>query len=142
MTHFELVTLKGVKVREDVYEVLLPTPEGIIGVFANHAPLVSTTTNGIVSVRLESNHPDDMLEHYAVNAGGVIEIGNDTVRVLVDEADNSKDIDEKEATLAYEHAKKLASEARDQKSLDEAMSSLDRQAVRLQVANLKRRKTH
>ncbi len=139
MVNFELVTLKGVKHREQVYEVLLPTPDGQIAVFANHAPLVSITKTGIISVRREANHPDDMLEHYAVSANGVIEIGADTVRVLVDEADHSRDVDEKEAQAALENAKQLAREARDKQSLDQAMQAIDRYSVRLKLSELKRR---
>lgn len=138
MISFELVTLKGVALREQVYEVLLPTPQGQIAVFDNHAPLVSTTAHGIVFVRKQANHPDDMLDSYAVNAGGVIDIGDNTVRVLVDEADHSSEIDEKAAEEAYEKAKKLAADARDQQSLDEALSAIDREAVRLKLAGLRR----
>ncbi len=140
MIHFELVTLKGLKHRETVYEVLLPTPEGQIAVFKDHAPLVTLTSSGMILVRREANHPEDMLERYAVNAGGVIEIADNKIRVLVDEADASDDIDAAEAQAAYEHAKKLVAEAGDEQSLEQAVSNLDRQAVRLKLADLKRRK--
>lgn len=140
MVHFELVTLKGIKHREKVYEVLLPTPEGQIAVFKDHAPLVTLTDNGIILVRKQQNHPEDMLERYAVNAGGVIEIAEDNIRVLVDEADRSEDINETEAKEAYELAKKLVAEAGDEQSLEQAVANLDRQAVRLKLADLKRRK--
>ncbi len=140
MIYFELVTLTGIVLKEKVFQVSLPTPDGLIAIYKDHAPLVSVTTNGVISVRRESNHPDDMLEQYAINAGGVIEIANDTVRVLVDEADNGKDIDEKQAQAAYDHAKKLAAEAGDEESLEKAMNNLDRETVRLKLAELKRRK--
>lgn len=138
MITFELVTLAGVKHREQVHEVLLPTPEGQIAVFANHAPLVTVTSHGIIHVRREANHPDDMLKDYAVNAGGVIEINDNSVRVLVDEAEQAQEIDEKQAAEALEKAKQLAKQARDQKSLDEALSMLDRQTTRLKIAELRR----
>lgn len=140
MIYFELVTLTGIVLKEKVFQVSLPTPDGLIAIYKDHSPLVSVTTNGVISVRREPNHPDDMLEQYAINAGGVIEIANDTVRVLVDEADNGKDIDEKQAQAAYDHAKKLAAEAGDEESLEKAMNNLDRETVRLKLAELKRRK--
>ena len=139
MIQFELVTLSGIKHHEMVHEALLPTPEGIIAVFEHHAPLVSITKSGIVSLRREANHPDDMLEHYAVSANGVIEIQNDTVRVLVDEADHSRDVDEKLAAAALAHAQQLAREAKDKQSLDQAMQAIDRHTVRLKLSELKRR---
>lgn len=137
MITFELVTLTGTKYSHEVYEVRLPTPDGEIGVFPNHMPLVTIATPGIILVRPKSNTPDDLMEVFATN-GGVIEISDNKVRVLVDEADNAEDINEKEAQEAYERAKKLKQEAKDQLSLDEAQKLMDRTAVRLKVAELKK----
>lgn len=137
---FELVTLDGTKFSEEVYEVVLPTSDGYIAVFPNHMPLVSLAGAGVISVRLKPGDDDTKLEHYATN-GGVIEIGENVVRVLVvDEADHADEINEQEAQKAYEEANKLAREARDTVSLEHAQSLVDRQATRLRVAELKRRK--
>lgn len=139
MIKFKLVTLGGVKFDEDVSEVILPTLDGYIGVLTNHMPLVSVATTGIISVRKNSNDPDDFMEHFASN-GGVIEVSNNVLSVLVDEADHADDISEQEAQAALERAKKLKSEAKDEISLEKAQSLIDRSAVRIQVAGLKRRK--
>lgn len=138
MVHFELVTLSGIKLSESVYEVKLPTPQGLIAVYKNHAPLVSIATTGIITVRKKENTPDDLQENYAIDSG-VIEISNDTVRVLVDEADKDTEISAKEAEEALQRAKKLREEAKDQVSLDKAQSLVDRQASRLKIAELRRR---
>ena len=138
MINLELVTLTGVKLKETVHEVLLPTPQGIIAVFKDHAPLVSTAVTGVISVRRKDNHPDDMMEHYAIDSG-VIEITDNNVKVLVDEADKDSEVSAKEAEEALKRAKQLRSEARDQVSLDKAQFLVDRQASRLRVAELKRR---
>lgn len=134
----ELVTLTGLKFSEDVYQVILPTSTGTISVFPNHMPLVSLAIPGIISVRKARNVADDDMEHYATN-GGVIEIGNDYVRVLVDEADHADEIVESEARSALERAQKLRDEAKDTVSLERAQALIDRQAVRLKVAELRRR---
>jgi F-type H+-transporting ATPase subunit epsilon len=139
MIHFELVSLTGKKFSDSVHEVMLPTPGGYIAVFRHHAPLVSIATQGIISIRHKENHPDDMLEHFATN-GGVIEIADNTVRVLVDEADSGEDVNEEEIKEALERAKQLRAEAKDQVSLDKAQQLIDRSTVRLKVADLKRRK--
>lgn len=139
MVKFELVTLNGVKYSEEAYEVQLPTPQGYVGIFPHHAPLVTLAVPGVISVRTKQNQPDDQMEHFATN-GGVIEVSDDTIRVLVDEADAAEEINEAEIQKALEHAQKLRAEAKDQVSLDHAQSLIDRQAVRLQVAGLKRRR--
>ncbi len=138
MIKIELVTLSGVKLSETVYEVLLPTMEGQIGVLPGHMALVSVATPGVIFVRKEATTRDDMMEAYATN-GGVIEIENDTLRVLVDEADHAEEISEAEAQKALDLAIKMKTEAKDQVSLEKAQTLIDRQAVRLQVAGLRRR---
>ena len=139
MIHFQLVSLDGVKLDTEAYEVLLPTLEGEIGVMPGHMPLISAATHGVVSVRHKSSDKDDMMEHFAIS-GGVIEVADNTLRVLVDEADHADEISEAEAQKAFDLAQKMKREAKDQVSLQHAQSLMDRQAVRLQVAGLKRRK--
>lgn len=139
MVHLELITLTGVKLRESVHEVMLPTPDGVIAVFKDHAPLVTIASTGVISVRKKPDHPDDMMERYVVDRG-IIEIANDTVRVLVDEADKDSEVVAKEAEEALARAKKLRSEARDQVSLEKAQSLVDRETSRLKIAELKRRR--
>jgi len=134
----ELVTLGGVKASDDVYEVILPTMDGQIGVLPGHMPLVSVAKNGVVSVRKNANDNDNQMEHFAVS-GGVIEVDNNVLRILVDEADGADEINEAEAQAAFDRAQKLKLEAKDQVSLEQAQSLIDRQAVRLQVAGLRRR---
>lgn len=137
MIHFELVTLQGIKFKQNVFEVQLPTTEGLIGVFKNHAPLVAMAVPGIVTIRHKEGEPDDMQEHVAIN-GGVVEISEDNVRVLVDEADLAEEINEKEIKEAHERALKLRAEAKDQVSLAHAQSLIERTSVRLKVAELRR----
>ncbi len=138
MIHFELVTLDGTKFGEDVYEVVLPTPQGYIGIFPQHMPLVSIATPGVITIRRQQNDPDVKLEYFATN-GGVIEVLDNAVRVLADEADREDEINEAEAQKAFERAERLRSEAKSQVEIDKAQNLMDRQAVRLQVAGLRRR---
>jgi F-type H+-transporting ATPase subunit epsilon len=139
MLNFQLVSLDGTKFSEEVFEVQLPTPDGIIGVFPGHSPLVSLAKTGVVTIRRHEGDNDLKLEHFAIN-GGVIEISDNRIRLLVDEADAEDDINQAEAQKAFERAQQLKRDATDQVSLDKAQSLLDRQAVRLKVADLRRHK--
>ena len=137
MFKFRLVSLSGVQFDDEVYEVLLPTLEGEIGVLAGHMPLVSVAKTGIISVRREQRTPDSELEYFATN-GGVIEVVDGELHVLVDEADHADDINEAEAEAAFQRAQQMKAEAQDEVSLEHAQQLVDRHAVRLQVASLKR----
>jgi F-type H+-transporting ATPase subunit epsilon len=136
--NFQLVTLLGVKVEADVYEVILPTAAGEIAVFPGHEPLVSIAVPGAIAVRHAKGDADDKLEYFAIS-GGVIEVSPESLKVLVDEADSGEDIIEAESKAALERALKLKGEAKDQVELEKASALVDRHAVRLKVADLRRR---
>lgn len=136
--NFQLVTLLGVKVDADVYEVILPTKDGEIAVFPGHEPLVSIAVPGAIAVRYTKGDSDEKLEYFAIS-GGVIEVSPESLKVLVDEADHGEDIVEAESKAALERALKLQGEAKNQVELEKASALVDRHAVRLKVADLRRR---
>jgi F-type H+-transporting ATPase subunit epsilon len=135
----ELITLLGEKLNKDVYEVILPTADGEISVFPSHEPLVTIAVPGVIGVRYERTDPDEMLDYFAIS-GGVIEISGDKVRVLVDEAESGEDIVESESKAALERALALRESAGSQVELEKAHQLVDRHAVRLKVAELRRRR--
>ena len=141
LVHFELVTLSGTKFGEEVYEVILPTPDGEIAILPGHIPLVSLAAPGVIVIRRHSTDPDSKLEYFATN-GGAIEVVGNKVRVLVDEADREEEINEQEAQKAFDRARQLAKEATSTLELSQAQSLMDRHAVRIKVAGLRRRKHH
>ncbi len=138
MFHFQLVSLSGKQFDEDVYEVILPTKDGEIGVLQDHMPLVSVADTGVIAVRRNAKDADREREYFATN-GGAIEVSDNTLRVLVDEADMADNINEAETQAALERAEKMKAEAKDEVSLEHAQQLVDRHAVRLHVAGLKRR---
>lgn len=133
----ELTTLLGIKLDAEVYEVMLPTRDGEIAVFPGHEPLVTIAVPGAIAVRHKKS--DNDLEYYAIS-GGIIEVNNTRVRVLVDEAEHGEDIIEAESKAALERAMELRQKAASQVELDKAHQLIDRHAVRLKVADLHRRK--
>lgn len=136
--NFELVTLDGVKFQADVYSVTLPTAAGQITVLPDHEPLLSQLVPGVITIRRQKSDPDYHLEHYAT-FGGVVEIRHSSVRVLVDEAAAGEEVNLAEAQKAHDEALRLRQNAKTQVELEHAQALVDRQAVRLQVADLKRR---
>lgn len=134
----QLVTLEGIQLDTDVYEVQLPTAAGPIGVFPGHEPLVSIATPGAITVRYNKGDSDNKLDFFAIG-GGVIDIDQKRVKVLVDEADRGEDIVEAESKAALEKAIKLRDSAKNQVELEKAHQLVDRHMVRLKVADLRRR---
>lgn len=134
----QLITLLGTKVDREVYEVVLPTADGEIGVYPGHEPLVSLAVPGAIAFRQEKSGPHSDFDYYAIT-GGVIEITPDLVKVLVDEADSGEDIIEAETKAALERAIQMRDSATDQLEVEKAHQLVDRHAIRLRVADLHRR---
>lgn len=134
----ELITLSGPKVDSEVYEVILQTADGEIAVFPGHERLVTLAENGVVSIRRKKGDRSEDMEHFAT-FGGVVEIAPDHIRILVDEADTADEILEEEATRALKAAQEMKASAKDAVELAKAQQLIDRHAVRLKVAGLRRR---
>ncbi|HWT40659.1 MAG TPA: ATP synthase F1 subunit epsilon [Dongiaceae bacterium] len=139
--HLQLITLEGVSVDEDIYELMAPTEAGDIAVFPGHEPLVTLAAPGALAVRNAKGDSDDELEYFAIS-GGIIEITPTSIRVLVDEADHGDDIIEAESKAALDRAMRLRDEAKNQIELEQAHELIDRHTVRLRVAELMRRRRH
>jgi F-type H+-transporting ATPase subunit epsilon len=134
-----LITLLGIKIDQSAYELIIPTAAGEIAVFPGHEPLVTLAVPGAIAVRYHKGDPDTDLEYFAIS-GGVIEISQTAVRVLVDEADHGDDIIEAESKAALARAIDLRDNATNQVELEKAHQLVDRHTVRLKVADLHRRR--
>lgn len=139
MFSFELVTLSGVKFGQEVYEVILPTPDGQIAIFPDHMPLISLVSAGVISIRHSQGDMDSKMDDYAIN-GGIVEIDDKRIRVLVDEADHSSEILEAEVADALKRAKDMEKTSEDQVSLDKARQQVQLAQARLHLAELKNRR--
>jgi F-type H+-transporting ATPase subunit epsilon len=135
----KLVTLSGTKLDQEIYEILIPTVDGDIGVFPDHEPLVTLARSGVLEVRKQKTDPDDHIDLLAIS-GGIVEIDGKNVTILVDEADHGEDIIEAESEKALERALKMRDEANDEIELEKAQQLVDRHTVRLKVADLRRRR--
>jgi F-type H+-transporting ATPase subunit epsilon len=134
----ELITLTGERFSDTVYTVILPAIDGEISVFPDHEALVTLAAPGVIAVRRRKSDPDSAMEYFATT-GGVIEIEEGRVRVLVDEADHGDDVIEAESQKALDRALAMRDAAGDQVELEKAQQLIDRQRTRLKVAELRRR---
>jgi len=135
--NLKLVTFGGVKLDEMVYSVTIPTIDGEISVLPSHEPLVTVARDGVITVRRTKETQEE--EFFAIS-GGVVEIDQTGVRILVDEADHGDDIIEAETQAALERAIAARDNADDQIEREKAKQLIDRHLVRLKVADLQRHK--
>ena len=135
----KLVTLAGMQLNDEVYEVIIPTIDGEISVYPDHEPLVTVAKEGVVTVQREKNDSEAHREYFAIS-GGIVEITGKTVKILVDEADHGENIIEAETQAALERAIAMRDNASSDIELDKAHQLIDRHMVRLKVADLQRRR--
>lgn len=137
MIHLQLITLSGHAIDKEIFELFVPTTAGAIAINQDHAPLLGAIAPGVLYIRHNKADKDADREQFGVY-GGTIEVLNNNITVLVDEVDTPEDVVHDEAEAAYKRAVELKSKAKDAVSIAEAQAVMDRQAVRLKLASLKK----
>ena len=138
MFQLQIITLSGVFRDKEVFEVQVPTTAGSIVINGGHAPLVSSIKPGVLTVIYKRGDREDQQEKVGVYEG-TVEVLHNVVNILVDEVDTPEDYNEAEAEKALARAKEMTEKAGSSVALAEAQSMMDRSAVRLQLASLKKR---
>lgn len=76
--------------------LVVPAEMGEMGIFPNHAPLITTIKPGAIRLKV----PDQKQEELIYVSSGILEIQAQVVTILSDTAIRAKDIDEKQAIEA------------------------------------------
>jgi F-type H+-transporting ATPase subunit epsilon len=115
--------------------VLAPGSEGELGILPHHAPLLTTLDIG--ELRVRRNNVDEGI----FIGGGFLEVNDNVVTVLADDAERSANIDEERALEARKRAAALL-ERRDlsEEAATMAAAELQRAAGRIRVAEIQRRR--
>jgi len=96
--HLEIVTSERTVFEGEVDQVTVPGGDGVMGVLANHAPVLSTLRPGELRIRRGSR-----VEEYAVG-GGFVDIHDNKVIILADSAERADEIDAARAEAARKRA--------------------------------------
>lgn len=137
MIRLQLITLTGQLVDKDIHELVVPTTAGEIVINGGHAPLLAAVAPGVLALRETKQTPVSGREQFGVY-DGTVEVLNNTVTVLVDEVDTPEDVTAQDAEAAIKRAQELKAKAGNAVSLAEAQAMIDRQEVRLKLAELKK----
>jgi F-type H+-transporting ATPase subunit epsilon len=118
--------------------VVAPAVMGEVGIYPNHAPLISRIKPGAVRIKL----PDQAEEMVIFVSGGILEVQPGVITVLADTAIRALDLDEAKAL----EAKKAAEEAMKDKSSNvdyaRAQAELAEAMAQLHAIQRLRKKTH
>ena len=106
--------------------VVLPGESGDLGIYPNHAPLITTIKAG--SVRIKGKNTDD--ENHIFVAGGILEVQPSVITVLADTAIRAEDLDEAKALDARrkaEDALKIAADKKEKATVEAELAMLTAQ---------------
>lgn len=117
--HFEFVSPETVLFSGEVDQVDLPGAEGDMGIFADHAPMVTTLRPGIVTViRGSTREP-------IVITGGFAEVGPAGLTILADRAVARADFDTAMLAAEIKDAEEDVTDATDPALRDKLVQHLD-----------------
>ena len=125
--HFEFVSPENVLFSGEVDQVDLPGAEGDMGIFAEHAPMVTTLRPGIVTVFRGG------AREAIVITGGFAEVGPAGLTILADRAVARADFDMQMLATEIKHAEEDVADATDQAVRDKLVRHLE-QLKALQAA--------
>jgi F-type H+-transporting ATPase subunit epsilon len=124
---FEFVSPENVPFSGEVDQVDLPGAEGDMGIFAGHAPMVTTLRPGIVTIfRGSTREP-------VVITGGFAEVGPGGLTILADRAVARADFDMATLVAEIKDAEEDTADATDHALRDKLVRHLD-QLKALQAA--------
>jgi len=130
--HVEIVTQTGSVFSNDADEVVAPGGEGQLGILPNHAPLMTTLTIG--ALHIKRNGGEDTL----FVGGGFMEVHNNNVIILADDAENANDIDEAKAEEARRRAQQLLEQRAEGTDVAALQGQIERALGRIHVAEIHR----
>ena len=117
-----------VLVRGECSSLVLPLLDGLYGIQANHAPLISAVIPGVLSCTMA----DGRILTAAVS-NGLVKVENNDVLVLVESAEESGDIDVIRARRAAEEAEAIMRSHKSAVEYRAAQASLIRATNRLRA---------
>lgn len=134
--NFEIITPEKVVYKDEIEEIVLPTPQGQITILPNHVSLLTQVSAGEIIVKKNNK------EYYLAITGGFLEVANNNVSILADYAVRSEEIEVTKALEAQRRAEKIMKESSEKVSKKDfalAEAQFRRSLLELKVAGRKRR---
>ncbi len=129
MFRLKVATPERLFVDEEVAEAELPGKEGYMGVLPGHAPLLSALGAGALSYSGGTKG-----KQVLVVDGGFVEVFDNNVRVLADNAEYARDIQVDAARRELEQANDALKNAHEAADSEAALRSMQRAQARLDAA--------
>jgi F-type H+-transporting ATPase subunit epsilon len=128
----EIITAEQQVYSDEVDMLVAPGLEGQLGILPHHAPLMTALQPGEILIRKDGG------DSFLAVSGGFMEVMGNRITILADTCERSDEIDEQRAQQAIERARERIGNQEGDVQLEQAMASLRRAQVRLNVARRRR----
>jgi F-type H+-transporting ATPase subunit epsilon len=117
----------------DATHVSLPGTSGGFEIHANHAPLISLLSTGVLTVHLKDKEPFVLFVD-----GGIVEVSNNAISILIDSAHHAR-IAEEEKLLAEQRQHRRDLQNQDKINYHALLGQLSKLAAELQAIDKQRK---
>ena len=133
-TTFELsvVTPEKTAIQRPVVSVTVPSIDGYIGIWANHAPLMTAMSIGILEFISEGG-----VQEVLAVTNGFVEVADNKVTILADAIEWQDDINLERARESRDRSRQRLAEGKSGVDLDRAREALARAKNRIEVKERK-----
>ena len=118
--HFELVSPARLLFSGEVASVTIPGTEGEMGIFAGHAPVLSTLRPGVVTITRETGSPEKIFVR-----GGFAEVNPSGLTLLAETAIPLAELDAAALAQQIKNSEEDVADAKDDETRRRAQENLD-----------------
>ena len=128
-----IVTPEKTAFEAEAESVILPGSEGYLGIWANHAPLVTGILPGVVTIKEATSGRTRFMSV----SGGFLEVSDNVVNIMSDSCEEAGEIDRDRAKVALERAKERLRSTGSEVDKERARLALERAQARIHAVYLR-----
>jgi len=136
--HIDVVSAEASIFSGDAEFVVAPASAGEVGIYPNHAPMISTIKPGALRIK----QANDAQEVVIYLSGGLLEVQPGVITVLADTAVRGHDLDEAKAIAAKEVAEEAIKNRTSDVNYAAAQAELSEALAQIQTIERLRKATH
>ncbi len=128
--HLEIVTPFGKTFSEEVVSCVVPGVKGQFQILTNHAAVISNITIGAIKIEISAKD-----KVFIATSGGFCEVRNNEIKIIVESAEKSEEIDIGRALKSKERAEERLKTKSDKNDDLRAKLALTRAINRIHVTD-------
>ena len=136
--HIDVVSAEASIFSGEAEFVVAPASAGEVGIYPNHAPMISTIKPGTLRIK-QANETQEVLIYIS---GGLLEVQPGVVTVLADTAVRGHDLDEAKAIAAKEAAEEALKNRTSDVNYAAAQAELSEALAQIQAIERLRKTAH